>query len=56
VLRADIEGPRGPVRVFAVMLDWPPRGQPVAVRAVGQDPVDGVVASDHFGVLAELRY
>jgi endonuclease/exonuclease/phosphatase family metal-dependent hydrolase len=24
VLRAEIAGPRGPIRVFAVMLDWPP--------------------------------
>jgi endonuclease/exonuclease/phosphatase family metal-dependent hydrolase len=156
VLRAEIAGPRGPVRVFAVMLDWPPhyshvrqaqvreladyvggfdrtaptavcgdfnappdsdeirmltgltagcrvawrdawetadpadpgntwsnanpwaapmllragridyvfagpfgpggRGQPVAARVVGREPVDGVVASDHYGVLAELRY
>jgi endonuclease/exonuclease/phosphatase family metal-dependent hydrolase len=154
VLRAEVAGPRGPIRVFAVMLDWPPhyshvrqaqarelvgyvggfdrtaltavcgdfnappesdeirmltglsaggrvawrdawevaegpghtwsnanpwaapmllrdaridyvfagqfgpggRGQPVAARIVGQEPVGGVIASDHHGVLAELRY
>jgi endonuclease/exonuclease/phosphatase family metal-dependent hydrolase len=32
------------------------RGQPVAARLVGREPVGGVVASDHYGVLADLRY
>jgi endonuclease/exonuclease/phosphatase family metal-dependent hydrolase len=42
--------------VFAGPLGPGGRGQPVAARLVGQDEVGGVVASDHYGVLADLRY
>ena len=28
----------------------------VAAAIIGDEPVDGVWASDHFGVMADLRY
>ena len=31
-------------------------GYPVSCRIIGDQPVDGVWPSDHFGLLAELRY
>jgi endonuclease/exonuclease/phosphatase family metal-dependent hydrolase len=31
------------------------RGAPVSARVVGDEPIDGVWPSDHFGVLAQLR-
>lgn len=31
-------------------------GQPVRASLLGVEPVDGVVASDHYGVVADLRY
>ncbi|MEV6867766.1 hypothetical protein AB0M44_43115 [Streptosporangium subroseum] len=38
---------------------WPRRGgagHPVHCEVIGDEPVGGVVASDHYGVLADLRY
>ncbi|GAA2402663.1 hypothetical protein GCM10010191_07760 [Actinomadura vinacea] len=31
-------------------------GHPVHCELLGTEPVDGVIASDHYGVLADLRY
>ena len=31
-------------------------GEPISCRVVGDEPVDGVQPSDHYGVVAELRY
>ena len=36
-------------RAFAV-------GHPVGCRLLGTEPTDGVYASDHYGVVADLRY
>ena len=44
-------------RLDYVMSGWPrprPKGNPVSVKRFGIAPVDGVVASDHYGVIAEL--
>jgi hypothetical protein len=38
---------------------WPRRGgagHPVHCEVVGTETVDGVLPSDHYGVLADLRY
>jgi len=46
-------------RIDYVMVGHPKLGGVGHVRAVrvfGADPVEGVVASDHYGVVAELRY
>lgn len=43
VLFAEVDGPRG-------------AGHPVHSERIGDAPVDGVWASDHFGVVADLRY
>ena len=46
-------------RIDYVFSAWPRRGgagHPVRCELVGREPVDGVVPSDHYGVLAELRY
>lgn len=46
-------------RIDYVLVGWPKAGgagHVVSCRLIGQDPVDGVVPSDHYGVLAELRY
>lgn len=54
--RLDLEVPR---RIDYVYSGWPRAGGAghcASVRVVGQEPVDGVVPSDHYGVLAELRY
>ncbi|CAN5577849.1 hypothetical protein BH20ACT2_BH20ACT2_19080 [soil metagenome] len=54
--RADLEPDR---RIDYVFVGWPKAGgagHVTSCRVVGTDPVDGVVASDHYGVLAELRY
>ena len=40
------------------MSGWPrqrPSGNPVIVERFGIAPVDGVVASDHYGVIATLN-
>jgi len=52
----DLEPDR---RIDYVLVGWPRpggAGSVVSCRVVGTDPVDGVVPSDHYGVLAELRY
>jgi endonuclease/exonuclease/phosphatase family metal-dependent hydrolase len=54
--RLDLEVAR---RIDYVYAGWPRAhgaGNVVAARVIGQDAVDGVVPSDHYGVLAELRY
>ena len=46
-------------RIDYVFSAWWRRGgagHPVRCELVGTDPVDGVLGSDHYGVLAELRY
>jgi endonuclease/exonuclease/phosphatase family metal-dependent hydrolase len=46
-------------RIDFVFTGWPRRGgvgSVVAVELVGTQPVDGIVPSDHYGVLATLRY
>jgi endonuclease/exonuclease/phosphatase family metal-dependent hydrolase len=51
----DLEPSR---RIDYVLVGWPKaggRGQVVGCEVVGLDPVDGVVPSDHLGVLATLR-
>ncbi len=52
----DLEPDR---RIDYVLVGWPKRGgvgHVTSCRVVGTEPVDGVVPSDHYGVLAELRY
>ena len=52
----DLEPSR---RIDYVFAGWPKqggRGHVVSARVVGAEPVDGVMPSDHYGVLAELRY
>jgi endonuclease/exonuclease/phosphatase family metal-dependent hydrolase len=52
----DLEPSR---RIDYVFAGWPKeggRGHVVGARVVGTEPVDGIVPSDHYGVLAELRY
>ncbi|MFB4311409.1 endonuclease/exonuclease/phosphatase family protein [Actinomadura sp. GTD37] len=46
-------------RIDYVFSAWPRAGgagHPVRCELLGDRPVDGVVASDHYGVLADLRY
>jgi endonuclease/exonuclease/phosphatase family metal-dependent hydrolase len=46
-------------RIDYVFAGWPRqggRGHVVRAEVVGTEPVDDVVPSDHYGVLAELRY
>lgn len=53
---ADLEPDR---RIDYVFVGWPKqggRGHAVSCRVEGTAPVDGVVPSDHYAVLAELRY
>jgi endonuclease/exonuclease/phosphatase family metal-dependent hydrolase len=52
----DLEPDR---RIDYVLVGWPKAGgagHVTSCRVVGTEPVDGVVPSDHYGVLAELRY
>ncbi len=52
----DLEPDR---RIDYVFAGWPKAGgagHVTSCRVVGTEPVDGVVPSDHYGVLAELRY
>ncbi len=52
----DLEPSR---RIDYVFAGWPKRGglgHVVRAEVVGTGAVDGVVPSDHYGVLAELRY
>ena len=42
-----------------IFSHWPKAhgaGHPVSAAIIGDEPVDGVYGSDHFGVTAELRY
>lgn len=44
-------------RLDYVMVSWPrqrPNGNPIRTMRFGIDPVDGVTASDHWGVMADL--
>ncbi|MEM9203941.1 MAG: endonuclease/exonuclease/phosphatase family protein [Actinomycetota bacterium] len=44
-------------RLDYVMVSWPrqrPNGNPVSARRFGMDEVDGVIASDHWGVAVDL--
>ncbi|WP_433136390.1 endonuclease/exonuclease/phosphatase family protein [Actinomadura nitritigenes] len=46
-------------RIDHIFSAWPRAGgagHPVHCALLGVEPVDGVVASDHYGVLADLRY
>ena len=46
-------------RIDYVYVGWPRRGgagHVTSARVIGRDAVAGVVPSDHYGVLAELRY
>ena len=52
----DLEPSR---RIDYVFVGWPRAhgaGHVTSCEVIGQQPVDGVVPSDHYGVLAELRY
>jgi endonuclease/exonuclease/phosphatase family metal-dependent hydrolase len=54
--RLDLEPDR---RIDYVLAGWPKkggRGHVVRAEVVGTEPVDGVQPSDHYAVLAELRY
>jgi endonuclease/exonuclease/phosphatase family metal-dependent hydrolase len=45
-------------RLDYIMVSWPrPKGlgKPIDVELIGTAPVNGVMASDHFGVMATLR-
>jgi endonuclease/exonuclease/phosphatase family metal-dependent hydrolase len=53
----DVE-PRD-ARIDYVLVGYPGEGaagEPVACRVEATEPVDGVLASDHYAVVAELRY
>jgi len=44
-------------RLDYVLVGWPrarPAGNPVRARLFGTDPIDGVMASDHYGVAVDL--
>lgn len=46
-------------RIDYVFSAWPRAGgagHPVRCERIGTEPVDGVMPSDHYGVLADLRY
>ena len=46
-------------RIDYVFVGYPhdqSAGEPVSCRVAGDEPVDGVQPSDHYGVAAELRY
>jgi endonuclease/exonuclease/phosphatase family metal-dependent hydrolase len=54
--RLDLEVAR---RIDYVYSGWPRAGgagHVTSARVIGQDAIDGVVPSDHYGVLVELRY
>ena len=45
-------------RIDYVLVGWPKaggRGQVIDVEVVGTEPIEGVVPSDHYGVMATLR-
>ena len=42
-----------------IFSHWPKAhgaGHPISAAIIGDEPIDGVFGSDHFGVTAELRY
>jgi endonuclease/exonuclease/phosphatase family metal-dependent hydrolase len=46
-------------RIDYVFTAWPGRGgrgHVVAARLAGTEPVDGIIPSDHYGVVADIRY
>lgn len=46
-------------RIDYIFSAWPRpggAGHPVRCELIGAEPVDGIFASDHFGVVADLRY
>jgi endonuclease/exonuclease/phosphatase family metal-dependent hydrolase len=54
--RLDLEPDR---RIDYVFVGWPKTGgvgHVVDCKVFGDEPVDGVVGSDHYGVVADLRY
>lgn len=45
-------------RLDYVLVAWPrprPAGNPISARLVGVAPINGIVPSDHYGLLAQLR-
>jgi endonuclease/exonuclease/phosphatase family metal-dependent hydrolase len=45
-------------RLDYVLVGWPrprPLGNPIQAALIGSEPIAGVMASDHFGVTADLR-
>jgi len=54
--RGDLEPDR---RIDYILVGWPKTGgvgQVLSCRVAGREPVDGMVPSDHYAVVAELRY
>lgn len=48
-----------PARIDYVFVAWPEaggRGHATSVGLLGDEPVDGVWPSDHFGIVTDLRY
>jgi hypothetical protein len=48
-----------PRRIDYIFIDGPDargRGTPISAKVVLTDLVDGVAPSDHYGVLAQVRY
>jgi hypothetical protein len=46
-------------RIDYVFSAYPRRGgagHPTACRVIGTEPVEGVVPSDHYGLVADFRY
>ena len=55
----DFRGAEPARRIDYVLAGWPKRGglgHVVSAELAGTRPIDGVVPSDHYGVVAELRY
>ena len=51
----EVEPDRRLDYIFIEGLDRKLRGEPLSARRCFTEPVDGVFASDHFGVLAEIQ-
>jgi endonuclease/exonuclease/phosphatase family metal-dependent hydrolase len=54
---ADSAWPRR--RIDYLFVSWPrprPRGNPRRAWLIGTEPVDGIVASDHYGVAADIEW
>jgi endonuclease/exonuclease/phosphatase family metal-dependent hydrolase len=48
-----------PARIDYVFVSWPEpggRGHATSIALLGDEPVGGIFPSDHFGLVAELRY